>query len=381
MSAGPVARGHDGVRGAVERPGLRAAVGARDDRRPDAWQVATGRGITIAIVDSGIALSRGPAGRQDRRCRVVPRHQRRRDGLRARRRGRRRSRHHVAGIAAATKGNGKGIAGVAPDASLLAVKVLRHGCNALDDCTASGTGDDVSAGIRYAADHGADVINLSLGSTTQAVLGVSFTDALEYAWSKGAIPVVAAGNDYVLPSGFSNQHAVDRRRAEPRRQQSGLLERGGPGDVGAVRRAARATRRTAATAPDGHPLDVLDTRRAGRGYACLAGTSMAAPHVADALAVLRSSGVDRSRPSTGCWQPLDLGSPGPRYDVRRRSARPRRRRRARIDTDHRGRDAALGPSSAPGDTTSTDPSTSATPPGTSSPPSSGPGCRRAARHR
>ncbi|MEY2588711.1 MAG: hypothetical protein QOJ67_695 [Acidimicrobiaceae bacterium] len=295
-------------------PGSALQWGLETIRAPEAWQVATGRGITIAIVDSGIALghedlqggkivgavscldSRGdelactPGGQDD-------------DGHGT----------HVAGIAAATAGNGIGIAGVSPDASLLAVKVLRHGCNALNDCTASGTGDDVSAGIRYAADHGADVINLSLGNTTQAVLGVSFTDALEYAWSKGAIPVVAAGNDYVLPSGFSDQHAVivgGLRRDDSRADYSNGVGRamwalsapGGEGD----------SKETCNDAPQGVLSTYWTTDVPNTAYACLAGTSMAAPHVSGALAVLRSAGltaqqaVDRMLATA-----RDLGAPGP----------------------------------------------------------------------
>ena len=62
---------------------------------------------------------------------------------------------HVAGIAAAITGNGVGIAGVAPDASLLAVKVLTAD---------GGTFEEIAAGIRWATDNGADVINISLGA-------------------------------------------------------------------------------------------------------------------------------------------------------------------------------------------------------------------------
>jgi thermitase len=94
---------------------------------------------------------------------------------------------HVAGTAAATAGNGEGVAGVAPEAEIMAVRVL--------DGDGSGSTADVAAGIVYAANHGADVINLSLGS---AGAGDQVTsDAVDLAAAKNAIVVVAAGNDGV----------------------------------------------------------------------------------------------------------------------------------------------------------------------------------------
>ena len=68
----------------------------------------------------------------------------------------------MSGIAAAATNNGKGIAGVAPDASIMPVKVLEDG---------SGSFEDIANGVRWAADHGADVMNMSLGGLqgTQAL--------------------------------------------------------------------------------------------------------------------------------------------------------------------------------------------------------------------
>ena len=64
---------------------------------------------------------------------------------------------HVAGIVAAIKDNGKGIAGVAPDAELVVAKVL--------SAAGAGTTEDINAGIRWVVDHGARVVNLSLSAT------------------------------------------------------------------------------------------------------------------------------------------------------------------------------------------------------------------------
>lgn len=90
----------------------------------------------------------------------------------------------VAGIAAATGNDEVGITGVAPSAMLLPVKVL--------DCTATGRISDAAAGIRYAVNMGADVINISFGTPNDSP---ALREAVEFAQSRGAIVVASAGND------------------------------------------------------------------------------------------------------------------------------------------------------------------------------------------
>jgi subtilisin len=91
---------------------------------------------------------------------------------------------HVAGTIAANGGSdGLGIYGVAPKANLWAIKV----------CGPAGCWcDDIAAGIRYAADNGANIISMSLGGNTQSSL---IRDAIDYAVGKGVLVVAAAGND------------------------------------------------------------------------------------------------------------------------------------------------------------------------------------------
>ncbi len=90
---------------------------------------------------------------------------------------------HVAGIAAAATDNGEGIAGVS-DSSLLSVRALSE--------AGTGSTSDIADAIEWAADRGADVINLSLG-------GTGYTDtmqnAVSYAYGEGSLLVAAAGND------------------------------------------------------------------------------------------------------------------------------------------------------------------------------------------
>jgi thermitase len=92
---------------------------------------------------------------------------------------------HVAGTAAAVAGNATGIAGVAPNAEIMAVRVL--------DGNGSGTSADIGAGIAYAAENGADVINLSLGGP--GATDKAMSDAVDVAADNDAVVVVAAGNE------------------------------------------------------------------------------------------------------------------------------------------------------------------------------------------
>lgn len=90
---------------------------------------------------------------------------------------------HVAGIAGAIADNGTGIAGIGFSVGIMPVKVLNR--------RGEGAYSDIAAGMVYAADNGARVINMSLsGSADSATL----SDAVDYAWSQGVLLVAAAGN-------------------------------------------------------------------------------------------------------------------------------------------------------------------------------------------
>jgi len=170
---------------------------------------------------------------------------------------------HVAGIIAATEGNG-GTVGVAPGCRVLPVKVM----------AADGTGDsyDIAAGIEYAADAGARVINLSLAGPSDQLM----SDAVSYARSKGCVVVAAAGNegspdgaDYPARyEGVVGVGAVDRTGAR------WVYTRGGSNYGSGVDIAAPG-------------VDILSTVPGG-GYASVSGTSMASPFVAGVAALVWS---------------------------------------------------------------------------------------------
>lgn len=90
---------------------------------------------------------------------------------------------HLAGVIAAKAHNGRGIAGLAPNARIMALKAV--------EASGYGNGSQIAAAIRYAADKGAQVIQLSLGG---AAPGALERDAIRYAQAKSALIVVAAGN-------------------------------------------------------------------------------------------------------------------------------------------------------------------------------------------
>lgn len=98
----------------------------------------------------------------------------------------------VAGIAAAVTDNKTGIAGVAWNATILPVKV---------EIGQTGHESDFIAGLLWAVDHGANVLNFSFSEDCGAPESTTLRDALAYAWNHGALPVASAGNDGGCPAG------------------------------------------------------------------------------------------------------------------------------------------------------------------------------------
>ncbi|WP_175989181.1 S8 family peptidase [Bacillus sp. Marseille-Q1617] len=169
---------------------------------------------------------------------------------------------HVAGTAAAETNNGTGIAGMAPNTRILAVRVL--------DANGSGSLADIADGIRYAADQGAEVINLSLGCDCSTT---TLENAVNYAWNKGSVVIAAAGNDGVSttfePASYANVIAVGAVDSNDRK--ASFSNYGSWVDV---------------TAPG---VDIAATVP-NNGYSYMSGTSMASPHVAGLAGLLASQG-------------------------------------------------------------------------------------------
>ena len=177
---------------------------------------------------------------------------------------------HLAGTIAA-ENNGVGVTGVAYNAKIMPVRVL--------DANGSGTFSGVADGIRYAADNGAQVINLSLGAQYPAY-DSQVAAAVEYATGKNSVVVMAAGNEYDNRSGFpaylANQWGISVGAVDNTNTMAYFSNRAGTTPLDYV------------IAPG---VNILSTTP-GNTYQSLSGTSMATPHVAGVAALILSAKPD-----------------------------------------------------------------------------------------
>ena len=292
-------------------------------RAPEAWSLARGAGVTVAVIDTGLDFNHidiaanawynkaelnGLPGVDDDGNGYV-------DDIKGWdfQNGDNNPQDdnghgtHVAGIIGAVSDNLQGIAGVAPDSKILSVKVL--------DASGRGYVQNVISGIYYAVNLGAQVINMSLGVLKAALpksLRTAFENAVNYAVSKGTVVAVAAGNSNAnvanyYPSGIPS--AITVGAIEPVTDNRAwfsnfgkLLDLVAPG------------------------VDVLSLRAGGTNfgsssvvdpnYARASGTSMASPIVAGVAALLKSQ--DPTLTPSSLYQRLkfsatDLGAAG--FDI------------------------------------------------------------------
>jgi thermitase len=226
---------------------------------PEAWQRSLGAGVTVGVVDTGVdATQPDLAGRLDTSLGhdwVGDDN----DPTDANGHG-----THVTGTIAALAGNGTGIAGVAPEAEVAALRVL--------DANGDGVMSDVAAAFSYAGSHGLRVVNASLGG------GKSTTVALAIAQFPQTLFIVAAGNhgvsddnpataDYPCALPYANVICVG---ASDNRDQPAIFSNFGTLSVDLF-------------APG---VGIWSTYLGpGESYAQLDGTSMATPHVSGAAAL------------------------------------------------------------------------------------------------
>ncbi len=167
---------------------------------------------------------------------------------------------HVSGIIAAATNNRQGVAGIGGNISIMPVKVL--------DDTGEGDAYTVAKGIVWASDHGAKVINLSLGdSQTSSII----ENAINYARSKQVVIVAAAGNDGLRQADYPAAYA-------------GVIDVGATNEWGDRAEYSNYGPWVDILAPGSH---IASTFLRGN-YASLSGTSMASPHVAAIAALICS---------------------------------------------------------------------------------------------
>jgi thermitase len=226
-------------------------------RAPQAWDVTTGSpAISIAILDTGVDQDH-----PDLADKVISNvnfsNSATADDIDG---------HgtHVAGIAAAITNNGIGVAGLGYGSTIMNVKVLGD--------TGSGSYSWLASGIVWAADNGADVINMSLGGSSASA---TLEAAINHAWAKGVVVVAAAGNNGnsapFYPAYYTNCIAVAGTDSLDR--LAGWSNYGNWIDV---------------AAPGVSIVSTLVNNR----YGVKSGTSMASPHVAGLAALVFTVATD-----------------------------------------------------------------------------------------
>ncbi|CAL9593821.1 MULTISPECIES: type VII secretion-associated serine protease mycosin [Streptomyces] len=157
------------------------------------WSTTRGAGVTVAVLDTGVEADHPDLDGNVLQGKDLV-------GFGAREGDEAWARHGtaMAGIIAGHghgPGNGDGVLGVAPEAKILPVRVILEDKDPARAKARSTRGNALAEGIRWAADHGADVINLSLGDDSASAHPEEGEDeAIQYALRKGVVVVASAGN-------------------------------------------------------------------------------------------------------------------------------------------------------------------------------------------
>ena len=233
------------------------------------WTETKGSGITVAVIDTGVS----PVPDLEKANFVAGY-----DFVNDRANAEDDNGHgtHVAGTIAQSTNNNFGVAGIAYEANIMPLKVLSS--------FGGGTVADIAEAIRFAADHKADVINLSLGGGGESAV---LQDAIDYAHRKSVVVIAAAGNadqnsaDY--PARYP--HAIAVAALDPSGEKAAYSNFGAGVDISAPGGS------TAQGEAGGILQNTLNPQTGESMFAAFQGTSMAAPHVAGVAALIKAAGV------------------------------------------------------------------------------------------
>jgi serine protease len=229
-----------------------------------AWSQTKGSGITVAVIDTGITRVRDLY-----ETKFVKGY----DFVNDKEEAKDDNGHgtHVAGTIAQATNNKYGVAGIAYEANLMPLKVL--------SAYGGGTVADIAEAIKFAADKGADVINMSLGGGGESQL---MKQAIEYAHRKGVVIVAAAGNENANGVSYPARypHVIGVSALGPDGEKAPYSNFGAGVDI---------------SAPGGSEAGKIlqeTINENGEGvFLGFQGTSMASPHVAGVAALIKAKGV------------------------------------------------------------------------------------------